>query len=87
MKLENYNLRFKGENNRGQVLVQKEVDKSLAKEVQLQHKIEEMDSFTFELAEEVRDTDEREGPPTIMTNTPSNWHIGVSIGQRKCSRG
>ena len=37
------------------MLVQKEVDKSLAKEYQLQKKIEEMDSFTFELAEEVRD--------------------------------
>ena len=39
MKLENYNLRFKGEKKRGQVLVQKDVDKSLAKEAQLQHKI------------------------------------------------
>ena len=42
MKLENSNLRVKVEKNRGQVLVQKEVDKSLAKEAQLQHKIEEM---------------------------------------------
>ena len=55
MKLENSNLRVKGEKKRGQVLVQKEVDKSLVKEAQLQHKIEKMDSFTFELAEEVRD--------------------------------
>ena len=31
MKLKNSNLRVKGENNRGQVLVQNEVDKSLAK--------------------------------------------------------
>ena len=31
MKLENSNLRVKGEKKRGQVLVQKEVDKSLAK--------------------------------------------------------
>ena len=35
--------------------MQKEVDKSLAKEVQLQQKIEDLDSFTFELAKEVRD--------------------------------
>ena len=40
-------------------MVQKEVDKSLAKEAQLQQKIEEMDSFTFELAEEVRDADRK----------------------------
>ena len=59
MKLENPNLRVKGENNRGQVLVQKEVDKYLAKEVQLQHKIEDMESFTFELAEEVRYSDRK----------------------------
>ena len=31
MKLENSNLRVKGENNRGQVLVQKDIDKSLVK--------------------------------------------------------
>ena len=59
MKLENSNLRVKGEKKRGQVLVQKEVDKSLAKEAQLQQKIEEIDSFTFELAEEVRDVDRK----------------------------
>ena len=59
MKLDNSNLRVKGEKNRGQVLVHKKVDKSLAKEAQIQHKIEEMDSFTFELAEEVRDADRR----------------------------
>ena len=59
MKLESSNLRVKGEKKRGQVLVQKEVDKSLAKEAQLQHKIEEMDAFTFELAEEVRDADSK----------------------------
>ena len=51
MKLENSNLRFKGENKRGQVLVQKEVGKYLKKEAQLQQKIEKMGSFTFELAE------------------------------------
>ena len=39
MKLENYNLRVKVEKKRGQVLVQKEVDKSLAKEAQMQQKI------------------------------------------------
>ena len=38
MKLENSNLRVKGEKKRGQLLVQKEVDKSLAKEDQLQQK-------------------------------------------------
>ena len=43
MKLENSNLRVKVEKNRGQVLVQKEVDKSLAKEAQLQHKIEDLE--------------------------------------------
>ena len=59
MKLENSNLRVKGEKERGQFLVQKEVDKSLAKKSQLQQKIEEMDSFTFELAEEVRDADRK----------------------------
>ena len=52
-------MRVKGEKKRGQVLVQKEVDKSLAKEAQLQKKIEEMDSFTFELAEEVRDANSK----------------------------
>ena len=41
-KLENSNLRVKGEKKRGQALVQKEVDKSLAKEAQLKHKIEEI---------------------------------------------
>ena len=51
MKLENSNLRVKGEKERGQVLVQKEVEKYLPKEAQLQHKIEEMGSFTFDLAE------------------------------------
>ena len=35
--------------------MQKEVDKSLTKEAQLQQKIEDMDSFIFPLAEEVRD--------------------------------
>ena len=59
MKLENSNLRVKGEKKRGQVLAQKEVDKSLTKEDQLQQKIEEMDSFTFELDEEVRDTNRK----------------------------
>ena len=58
-KLENSNLRVKGEKKRGQVLVQKEVEKSLAKEAQLQQKIEEMDSLTFELAEEVRDANHK----------------------------
>ena len=48
-------MRVKGEKNRGQVLVQTEVDKFLTNEAQLQQKIEEMDSFTFELAEEVMD--------------------------------
>ena len=38
------------------MLVQKEIDKSLEKEAQLQKKIEDMDSFTFELVEEVRDS-------------------------------
>ena len=57
MKLENSILKFKGEKKRGQVLVQKEVDKSLSKEAQLQQKIEEMESFTFELDEEVMDAD------------------------------
>ena len=55
MNLENSNLRVKGEKKRGQVLVQKEVDNSLAKEAQLQHKIEDMESFTFELDDEVKD--------------------------------
>ena len=36
-------------------MVQKEVYKSLAKEAQLQQKMEKLDSFTFKLAEEVRD--------------------------------
>ena len=35
--------------------MQKYVDKSLAEEAQLKQKMEEMDSFTFELGEEVRD--------------------------------
>ena len=56
MKLENPNFRVKGEKKRGHVLVQKEVDKSLEKEAQIQQKIAQMDSFTFELAQEVRDT-------------------------------
>ena len=43
MKLENSNLRVKGEKKRGQVLVQNEVDKSLAKKAQLQQKIEDME--------------------------------------------
>ena len=47
----------KGEKERGQVLVKKEVDKSLEKEDQLQQKIDEMESFTFYLAKEVRDAD------------------------------
>ena len=49
-------MRVKGKKKRGQVLVQNEVDRSLAKEAQLQQKIEEMDSLTFELADEVRET-------------------------------
>ena len=36
MKLENTNFRVKGEKKRGHVLVQKEVDKSLEKEAQIQ---------------------------------------------------
>ena len=40
-------------------MVQKDVDKYLAKEAQLLQKIEEMDSFTFELAEEVRDANRK----------------------------
>ena len=59
MKLENSNLRLKGEKKRGQVLVHKDIYKSLAKEAQLQHKIEELDSFTFELADEVRYADRK----------------------------
>ena len=55
MKLYNSKLGVKIENNRGQLLVQKEVYKSLAKEAQLQQKMEKLDSFTFKLAEEVRD--------------------------------
>ena len=43
MKLENSNMRVKGEKKRGQVLVQKEVDKSLAKESPLQQKIEDLE--------------------------------------------
>ena len=57
MNLDNSRLRFKGEKNRGQVLVQKDVDKYLEKEAQTQQKIEELDTFKFELAEEVRDSD------------------------------
>ena len=38
-------------------MLQKGVNKFLAKEAQIKHKIEDMDSFTFELAEEVRDAD------------------------------
>ena len=59
MKLKNSNLRVKGEKSRCYVLVQKEVDKSLAKEDQLQQKIEDLYSFIFELAEEVRDADRK----------------------------
>ena len=59
MKLYNSKLGVKIENNRGQLLVQKEVYKSLAKEAQLQQKIEEMDSLTFELAEEVKDANRK----------------------------
>ena len=51
----NSSCRVKGEKKRGQVLVQNEVDKSFSKEAQLQQKIEDMDSFIFELAEKVRD--------------------------------
>ena len=58
-KLENSNLRVKGEKKRGHMLVQKGVYKSLAKEAQIQQKIEDLDSFTFELAEEVRDADRK----------------------------
>ena len=58
-KLENSNLRVKGDKKRGQVLVQKEVDKSLAKEAHLYKKIEEMDLFTFKLDEEVRDANRK----------------------------
>ena len=57
MKLDNSNMRVKGEKKRGRLLVQKEVDNSLAKEAQLQQKIEELDSFTLEFSEEVRDAD------------------------------
>ena len=59
MKLENSNLRVKCDNKRVHVLVQKEVDKSLAKEAQLQQKIEELDSLTFELVDEVRDANRK----------------------------
>ena len=59
LKLDNSNLRVKAEKNRGQVLVQKEVDKYLEKEDHLQQKIEEMESFTFELAEEVSDSNRK----------------------------
>ena len=52
-------MRVKGENKRVHVLVQKEVGKSLAKESQLQHKIEDLDSFTFELDEKVRGVDRK----------------------------
>ena len=41
------------------MLVQKEVEKSSAKESQMQQKIEELDSFTFKLAEEVRDANRK----------------------------
>ena len=40
-------------------MVQKEVDKYLEKESQLQQKIDEMDSFTFEFAKEVRDANRK----------------------------
>ena len=59
MNLENSNLKAKGENKRCQVLEQKEVDKSLSKEARLQQKIEELESFTLELDEEVRDSDRK----------------------------
>ena len=59
MKLDNANLRVKGEKKRVQVLVQKEVDNSLAKESHLQQKIEDLDSFKFNLAEEVRDANRK----------------------------
>ena len=59
MKLDNYNLRVKGEKKRGRALVQKEVDKSLAKEAHLHQKIEDLGSFTFKLSEEVRDTNRK----------------------------
>ena len=55
MKLENSNLKVKREKKRVHVLVQREVYKSLAKEAQLQQKIEDLDSFTFDLDEEMRD--------------------------------
>ena len=57
--LVNYNLRVKVEKNRGQVLVQKDVDKYLEKEAQTQQKIEELDSFTFEFNDEVRYADRK----------------------------
>ena len=42
VKLENSNLRVKGEKNRGQLLLQREVDKSLTKEAQLHQKIDSL---------------------------------------------
>ena len=41
------------------MLVQTEVDKSLAREAQLQQKIEELELFTFELDETVRDANRK----------------------------
>ena len=41
------------------MLVQKEVDKSFEKESQMQQKIEDLESFTFKLAEEVRDANRK----------------------------
>ena len=71
--MDNSNLRVKVEKNRIQVLVQKEVYKSLAKEYQLQQKIEELESFTFELAEEVRDDDSQEkGCPQACQTLQAN---------------
>ena len=43
--------------------MQKEADKYLTKEAQLQQKTEEMESFKFELAEEVRDANRKRRAP------------------------
>ena len=40
-------------------MIQNEIDKYLEKESHLQQKTEELDSFTFELAEEVRDSNRK----------------------------
>ena len=87
IKLDNSNLSVKGDKKRVQLLVHKEFDKSLAKEDQLRHKIEELDLFTFELDEEVRDVYRKRRAAHNMPNTSSNWHIGGSIGRRNCSKG